>query len=302
MTAANIHSYQLSVRELVQTGGVTDVQPIRDGAPDPLRDGRRLLTIFIHGFNNSSGKAFMSWTNTWNSLRPAVPDKYLRSFVEFYWPGDEHRSTLRSALAYSRQIPKALESAARLADYLRGSDRPIKVRFVGHSLGCRVVLETARLLEHDEHVNVEGFLLMAAAVAEGHCNKPEAYGRRLAKHEEILFSSKDRALGMVFEAGEWRGGDRPRSGRAAVGKGGRPVRRWRPHNPDTRLKHGQYWTAGVAVERMSAILSMEPAIPSHAMFLWDAPSYYGLGSWEVGTRRLRSPAETNPPFRRRVAA
>jgi pimeloyl-ACP methyl ester carboxylesterase len=283
--------YELSVRRNDWGTGVVPVEPKFPGGSNPQTGGHTRLTFFVHGYNNILATAERTWRrSTFPMLIDhGVSDRRLGEIVLFYWPGDVAKSSLVSAPFYPMLIEAALRAADELATYLAtlGKNSPrIRLKFVAHSLGCRVVLEAlARLAKSAHRVDVEDILLMAAAVSEGLCTPGTntMFGGRLARcSEQALHSSKDRVLHMAFIAGEILARDLPVAGWAAVGRTGGPSGRWSPTNVDTKLGHSDYWKDSSSVGRIAELLGLPGRIKS----------------WPVRSREPRSrpdPASRRPP-------
>jgi pimeloyl-ACP methyl ester carboxylesterase len=242
--------------------GVQDVKPKFPGGSDPAAEQHTELIFFVHGYNNIMSKAEDVWLQTLQLLvSDGASNHDLRKVVLFYWPGDVGRYRLLSAPFYSLMIKAAKKTAEKLADYLKRLRSPdgqkVRLRFVAHSLGCRVVLEAlAQLHGAMDHIEVEDLLLMAAAVPAGLCTKPRAFSQWFSRwSEQALYSSRDRVLQLFFMPGQAMAGDLPEDGREAVGRCGKPIGRWRPITSDTHLGHGEYWRHKPTVARIGKLIS-----------------------------------------------
>ena len=106
--------------------------------------GQAAVVILVHGFNVSYDAACRSYAAFLKNI--GVTSGALPVY-SFYWPGDEPNSLL-SMLSYPIQIGHAKESAYRLYAYLAScvgaGGNPLAVNFIGHSLGCRLVMEVLR--------------------------------------------------------------------------------------------------------------------------------------------------------------
>ena len=126
----------------------------------------------------------------------------------FYWPGDALFNRFASAPSYPVLIGQAEKSGDKLADYIRlhsNRTRPLRINFVGHSLGCRVVLQALSKLDGLTGVRIDRVLLMAAAVPEGDCLPMIAMrpfpSQVAVEYEEVLFSTKDPNTALMTLAG-----------------------------------------------------------------------------------------------------
>src|SRR5207302_6166568 len=105
----------------------------------------------------------------------AAPD----AVAFLHWPGN-HAIGATGALdffGYDTDLYNSRQSSVRLADFLIGLRRaptsPLKVTFLGHSMGCRLILETLALLADEKSLNIEVIALMAAAVPVDLITAPE---------------------------------------------------------------------------------------------------------------------------------
>jgi hypothetical protein len=225
--------------------------------------------------------------------------------VEFYWPGDPWISVVQSPLRFGSAVRTAERTAEELSAYLNRrlrSRRQIRhLRFVGHSLGCRVILETlmdvrfptaARSFDH--------VVLMAAAVGENQVSRHDWSGKgvsrllrslkpaadRPATTWTVLHSTHDSVLLWAFPGGEVLSGEIGVGD--AVGLAGGPT--WNPGPQKTAIDlapydHGDYWTAQESVETIARVVFRAPVlarvrghvvpcrsgVPKH-----DVPRYDGI--------------------------
>jgi pimeloyl-ACP methyl ester carboxylesterase len=230
---------ELSVRTADAGGAIRDRVEVR-GA---LAQARRLI-VLVHGYNNTKADARKAYrqfcfNTALDRARVGV------EVCEFYWPGDTGRAG--SFLFYASQVPRAIESGARLADYFEDAAKgqPLTVIFICHSLGNRVALETAAELRRRQSVvTVERFCSMAAAVAV------EQFAKGAGLHSVtqgigasiVLWSAKDRALGYAFLIGQRLAGA-GETATAAVGKTGGPALYWKRTKNFTSVGYGHsdYW-------------------------------------------------------------
>lgn len=241
------------------------IRPRQPGGPEPA-PGERVI-LLVHGFNNNTDEAnesFFTMRQNFdlclhnNGVDEAVRKRFQEEIWELYWPGyigPEHSAgwwakrfySTETALAYSLQVAKASARVPEsLAKYLRAR-RPSGVFFIGHSLGCRVVLETIAKLS-DAPVPVLGFILMAAAVPMHHLFENGSLRRAVARgrHRYCLFSTADTVLGITFPPGQILAQDGPLYAiPVATGFTGWPAAAYtvRTH---TGFGHGDYWKEGLA--------------------------------------------------------
>jgi hypothetical protein len=262
--------YLLSVRKNDWGAGLLPVSPLfREGAdPSDSADAHSKLIFFIHGYNNTISAAEHTWrTETWNKLiERGITKETQRSIVFFFWPGDISKYAIISAPSYPSQIAIAEQAADELAEYLSKLRSPtgerVKIQFIAHSLGCRLVLEALFRVQNRRLVNIEitDVLLMAAAVPVGLCMPfgDARFGRQVATTREIvLYSKNDLILKWVFRPGEWLADDLPPHGSVAVGRTGRPLDRWSKYSEECELGHSDYWTHSESLRRIHILLSPE---------------------------------------------
>jgi esterase/lipase superfamily enzyme len=243
------------------------------GGPRPEKC--RLLTVFVHGFSNDEFKALKRWDD---DIWPVIDDLIRRQTCDimlFFWPSDADIVRVFSAVEYPRRIKTAISAGAELGGYLKyiadQRNPGLRVQFVGHSLGCRVVLSAVQqLARQPQKVSVERILLMGAAVPEGDCTAsgpwPEKVsdlfraprGRKGAKNSDvILYSLDDEVLGGTFQVGErlarWRG--LRSSDSQAVGLTGGPGGiRWTGEAASCGLKHSDYLVKPSALRHVAGML------------------------------------------------
>ncbi len=254
------------VRELhMDRGG--RITPVLPSAHAP-QTGQPMV-LLVHGFNNDSAEAKESYftmrRNLNNVLQFCGADEgrrreIQRSIWELYWPGYEpltstgprgmKRSTAESAASaggYFLEVNKARDWVPReLAAYLRDA-APSEIFFVGHSLGCRVILETINRLIVQQSILLSGFLLMAGAVPVDFLTR---WGKLrqaadAVKRRYCFYSWKDTVLSVAFPPGQLLAGEQPLYGLpVATGLTGWPGRLYTGQS-NTRLGHGGYWRHGI---------------------------------------------------------
>jgi Alpha/beta hydrolase family len=224
------------------------------------------ITIFVHGFNNDEKQAQERWEKTRARVGFLLgASQYLTQVAEYYWPGDRGYGGkfLKSAL-YAKDVGRARSCGQDLGRFLAQRERRLRVAFVGHSLGCRLILEALRELRASSSpVICTKALLMAAAVPEGLCDDENRFTRAigttlLADREEVLYSRNDCVLQTTFLGGqiaaELVGDDYPGPGsRRAVGRGGGPAKRWTAA-ADTSLGHGDYWLRAESLQHVAKVI------------------------------------------------
>ncbi len=195
---------ELSVR-VDPVGG--DVAPRVDERPEGWLDGAFHVTLLVHGFNNDQGQACEGFGKFLDML-PRVSGRVGR----FFWPGDADFGFFQwlDFLSYPTEIPDARDSAERLATYLvSATERTPDIVFtlVGHSLGCRLILEMLENLgarPETERPTIRLIMLMAAAVPVELAEDGERLRRagERAGDRLVLFSPDDLVLHFAFPAGQ----------------------------------------------------------------------------------------------------
>jgi pimeloyl-ACP methyl ester carboxylesterase len=245
------------------------------------------LVILVHGFNTSEPGAWHSYMEFLKNLEslsdgclgPGTHSKGTSSFWAFYWPGD-HSKPLVGKLdmlgLYNARKGNAETSGRSLGELILRMSPEQEVILVGHSMGCRVVLEALAYIAQMRQYRVGGArvstaCLMAAAVAIGECDGDEApYRRRAGEPTElVLYSNKDRVLNsrLGYKAAEWLYDSQEG---AAVGATGQPNARWLespkstnlPEN--TELGHLHYWDSKESARRVGRFLAGRPATEAAA--------------------------------------
>lgn len=183
---------------------------------------RRECLILVHGFNNHAGEAAVAYTGfrtceaqRFEDLRPEVLEKLLG---DTYWPGDADWPgplDLLDFLIYPKAVATAQEAGPVLGDLILQFEMIDRIHFIGHSLGCRVVLETLMYLSQKNFPlsRVGGVCLMAAAVqtdmvVENGRFAPllDNLGAARAK-VLVLHSVKDTVLHFTFGPGQTAAGE-----------------------------------------------------------------------------------------------
>lgn len=251
--------YQISTRVLAAGGPVRAA--VEDNGDRLRNSGCRHLLILVHGFNNSVTAA----TNSYNRLVANLDDFFTGSRLApdavacLHWPGDV--GGMFSIAAYPFDIDRARDSATRVADYLRAFPRAnepgaMQISLIGHSLGCRLVLEMlTRRLPISLAANISVVSLLAPAVPVELLEAAGALALSVAPPRRILkcFSRNDWVLWTAFPIGQEAAftlGKENELYREAVGYLGNPtsVR----EAIQTTNGHSQYWSDTALADRFSA--------------------------------------------------
>lgn len=242
--------YQLSVRLNQDHGGaVAPVVVDHDGLKN---SGARHVLMFVHGYNNSAAEARTSYALQMNCLktlqnRNNAPD----AIAHFQWPGDLPGPFIGTDWSrYADDIPQAIEAAARLAIFVadlprpNGDARALKLSFIGHSMGCRLILEALYRLSDSKLPKLEVASFMAAAAgvplvaANGRLRTKTRDARAVLK----FFSEWDVVLRLGFPLGQllaYQRGIEPENYSEAIGLHGNPSDFGAPNQ--TTNGHSKYW-------------------------------------------------------------
>ncbi len=247
-------------------------QPIGGSVLGPVRWRGRVspfecdkLIILIHGFNVSQQDATDGFTAFLRQLQIQLgpgPSAELPPVWAFYWPGD-HENRIASKATYFARVPVAQLAGQLLGELLARLSSKKKVILIGHSLGCRVLLEAlahladARETTRDVGAEVSFACLLAAAVPTGRCaGDQEPYSLKVIPNVIYSLNSRnDYILRWFFPRGQRILGEDKGE---AVGLHGGPALRWvDPRN--TGLFHGSYWKKSKSVALVARMI--EPALP-----------------------------------------
>jgi pimeloyl-ACP methyl ester carboxylesterase len=251
-------------------------------------DGRSQIVLFVHGFNNSAADADRAYSDFLTDLTSTTTTAHFNLPVfGFYWPGDTHIKII-STISYPDQIEPAIESAQRLFDYLGGlrgpGGTPMELNLVGHSLGCRVVLELLKLFLNGTValVTVRDVALMAAAFPVSKVENLSELGGAAAHvgSSLILYSDADLVLHLAFPPGETLALDGffP----TAVGRFGQPSTAWRStrkmvHANQQGYGHSDYWPGTESASAVATFLGTTSA---------RTPLVNGISSRPLPSNRL----------------
>jgi esterase/lipase superfamily enzyme len=264
-------TFRLSVRVNANHGGRVDaaVQDL-----DNLKgSGFRFAMILVHGFNNSAQEARDSYRIQFGLLVDDLKRSRIApdAVAEFQWPGDEE-VVGPNALGYATDIQRALDSAQRFAAFLADIGAPaqgapaVKLALVGHSLGCRLIIEALAGLPARNAPTFDVISLMAAALPVELVDR----GRRLSPTQRLarrllkFYSENDDVLHYAFPLGQrWASIRRIESAyyAEAVGRSGDP-RQFGTGFDQKPNGHSDYWrdprAAGTLLETIDPTLWQPP--------------------------------------------
>jgi len=198
----------LSLRRLAQGG---DVQDPPEANPSDVLLGPRRLVLLVHGYNNDLAAGTQAYEG-FRLVQREMGD-ITASLVDVYWPGDADWGIM-SFLYYPQSIEKAEASAGALARALADAARlggPKEIDLIGHSMGCRLVLELLERLRTLAGVSVRRVVLMAGAVPTFMLEPAYEHGLRAAYDATVgsgglsLYSGADRVLSGAFPVGQTLG-------------------------------------------------------------------------------------------------
>jgi esterase/lipase superfamily enzyme len=202
-------TFELSVR-INDSGGevaaeVKDVDRL-------LGSGSRHILLLVHGYNNSRNDADESYQIFIDNILPKMQNRNVTpdAIAKFQWPGDES-TVFGTTVGYPFDINHALVAATRLATFLKKLPIPnqgaasVRVTFVGHSMGCRLILEALGRMTSGNVPGIEVVGLMAAASPVDFVKRS---GRLFATgnppRQMLKFcSEQDLVLQFGFPLGEW---------------------------------------------------------------------------------------------------
>jgi esterase/lipase superfamily enzyme len=275
--------FNLSVR--AAGGGVAAT--VADNGMSASNPGHILL--LVHGYNNSETDAAESYRAFIEKVEIAFGSRISMAapdvVAKFNWPGDQS-TAFGTTVGYPFDITNARDSARVLANYLlglpvRGSGASRRVTVVGHSMGCRLILEALGRPRVGSVPGLEIVALMAAASPvdfvkrNGRLFRTGNPPRRMQK----FYSEQDRVLQVAFPLGQWLAYQwqiEDNNYIEAIGRYGHP-----PEFGDGRQTsnhHGQYWNdQNIAAYLVELI---DPATRT------DLQQRSLVPPWEIGGRSL----------------
>jgi len=219
---------------------------------------RRECLVLVHGFNNTDSDAAEAYFGFRTRQKEifGTPDVagFEQRFGDTYWPGDADWWWFFDKvdfLVYPAAVHTAVKAAKELAELLWRMPSLERVDFIGHSLGCRVTLETLLRLRTRTLPMIGRVVLMAAAVPSEMLERDGKFYDLLMELAaegtsiRVLHSKHDPILHYAFPPGQSLAGGKEASARALGRFGPSP---WMPgfHSTLTELEiagasHGDYW-------------------------------------------------------------
>ena len=234
---------------------LTQGQPrISPGGPRRFEATRSRLVVLVHGNATKRKSSDASYEMFARALEASgLTDT---TICRVHWPSDFFFGS-----GYAWMVSRATGIAKLLAPMLEqavaSSQRRVSVALVGHSLGCRLILEALDTLKPQLPQGRVRLFLMAAAVPVGLVDAEEHFrpAIRSCIRSNAYWSDADSILKNVFRVGQWAGralhtlgsaGEARRfedpNGFPAVGLTGRPVPLWQHPVKVPGADHGDYWT------------------------------------------------------------
>jgi pimeloyl-ACP methyl ester carboxylesterase len=247
-----------------------------------------------------AGRSYQAFRDRQYPLAQEISPRLEGLIGDCFWPGDADWASLLDKtdfFFYPSAVHRAPDAGRLLAEYLSRLPDLLQVHFVGHSLGCRVVLECIRHLKRGPQVGQ--VILMAAAVptfmvAEG---RNLASAMKKAGSVLVLYSRADEVLHYSFPPGQTLAGKGEGILPVALGRDGPPAGtsgRIESHLV-ANAGHGDYWGAWEQ-DDIPSRKSEEAA--SKVAGLVAGNLRLGQRRREVGTQRAPA-TETLAGFRRK---
>ncbi|HET9425597.1 MAG TPA: hypothetical protein VFO55_09510 [Gemmatimonadaceae bacterium] len=256
---------EFSFRRQREGGGV--LSPGRFGGI-PEAQARASCVVLVHGFNNNDGEAAIAYDGFRQRQLESFPDIDLtdlnRRLGDAFWTGDADWGwfDLVDFGVYPNAVGHARKTAAELRALLLSMPNLLELDLIGHSLGCRLILETLELFrKHGDGPLVRRVCLMAAAVPMEMLEPGGRYHELLRKLSVegtrilVLHSRQDTVLHYAFFAGQAMAGPDERSARPLGREGPNPLLPgYRGTLDEMQMggaKHGDYWghsNTGIARE------------------------------------------------------
>jgi pimeloyl-ACP methyl ester carboxylesterase len=216
------------------------------------------LVVLVHGYNNHAGEAgkdYQAFRNGQYNAAGLLPPQIEGLLGDCFWPGDADWSGLLDKtdfFFYPTAVRVTPDTGQRLAAFLETLTNVNKIHFVGHSLGCRVILECIKHIEQKrtEHKGtlrpiIGQVVLMAAAVPTFMVAPGGALASAFETPESVLVlhSTADLVLNTPFPVGQTVAGKNEGVLPSALSRYGPPpgtsarVEATLIENAD----HGDYW-------------------------------------------------------------
>lgn len=274
-----LHKYDpwlvLSLRETPEGGGL--LSGVKCDSVFPPASARELV-VLVHGFNNHMGEAaesYQAFRDGQHVLSPTSAPSELEGVLgDCFWPGDADWTSLLDKtdfFFYPTAVHTAPKAGKLLARFLLGFPDLLHINFIGHSLGCRVILECIKHMEGGRPA-VGRVVLMAAAVPV--CMVANdgalAHAMETAASVLVLHSTADIVLNYAFPPGQTKAGKGEGVLPVALGRDGPPAgtRGRVEHHEIDGAGHSDYWTHDTVAKDIADFM------------------YFGQVCRAVGTQRI----------------
>jgi len=233
--------------------------------PNVTLDGEPEFVLLVHGYNDHRSYAQCAY-NQFLQQCDAISDGAFGSrykVVTLQWPGDQ-LNALKGDVDYPASLDHALASATILADFLAklaatraAQHGTLRVHWVAHSLGNRLVLETiAALRKAQVGIQFPTLAMLAAAVRTNMLDN-DTYLRSAALAPDstaVLHSTGDDVLKWAFPPGQTISGDGffPE----ALGRHGNPTTLTSNSPAFNWFGHSDYWFSPYSVAYLLSTLDI----------------------------------------------
>ena len=294
--------YRLSLRSQPERGGpVRATVEDKDGL-ETNTDWRHLL-VLVHGFNNSESQAEESYEGYIEMLRPGLARSRVApdAVAKLHWPGNVAIGpfSILDVVGYPWDVEQALRSVGPLGAFLDGlmarGPRGRLISVVGHSLGCRLIVETMNRLRASvggTPLAIVSLMAAAVPVALAETGQPLANASTAAKKVLKPHSRSDWVLWLAFPVGQSAAsvlGIERDAYIEAMGRNGNPSGFGEPLLREGN-GHSDYWSdkgaGAVLLVTMDATLRepLEPAKIAESKL----PAAEGISARKIAPRALPS--------------
>jgi len=242
MRLRNARRSNIEIGEFYHRPGELDARVHDEDLRRVNRWSPRRFALLIHGWGVRVEAQAKSYGRLLDQIARLDGD-VASSLLTVSWPSKDF---YRPALGVAAHAAMALQE--KLCDSALPFERARELIIIGHSMGCRVALELAKLLKQNRFRPEIRLFLMAPAVPVPLMGPGAALHEAAVRSERsvVYFSMTDQAFLVPFQVVEsWAG---PGQGLfpEAVGLRGRPERDvWTERCNMTGYLHGSYWKSDV---------------------------------------------------------
>jgi hypothetical protein len=219
-------------------------------------DGLNEFVLLVHGYNDHRSYAECAYKQFLDQS-DALSDGAFRSrykIVQLHWPGDQVNA-LKGDVDYPGSLTHAKASGAILATFLQklaglqlAQQKVLRIHWIAHSLGNRLVLETIAALQKAKVIVQFPTLAMMAAAVRTNVMADDTDLRAAALAADataVLHSTGDRVLEWAFPPGQTVSGDGffPE----ALGRHGNPLELTHETQAFNWFGHSDYWFSAYSV-------------------------------------------------------